>query len=81
MNAKLSPAVDLAHLTAQLGWGKGEEGAAPQMWTFLKPILPSLSLPIQLEGEAGLATCVNCPPLPLLAVSSQSLLQTDKIPL
>ena len=28
MNAKLSPAVDLAHLTAQLGWGKGEEGGS-----------------------------------------------------
>ena len=70
MNAKLSPAVDLAHLTAQLGWGKGEEGAAPQMWTFLKPILPDSPHPASMGGVGGgsleLGTCVNCPLLPLL---------------
>ena len=82
MNAKLSPAVDLAHLTAQLGWGKGEEGGSSPDVDIPQANPPlSLSLPIQLEGEAGLATCVNCPPLPLLAVSPHSLLQTDKLPL
>lgn len=43
-----SPAVDLAHFTGQLGWGKG--GGA-QMWTFLKPILPPPPHPPQGESS------------------------------
>ena len=82
MNAKLpEAAVDLAHLTAQLGWGKGEGGGScsPDV------DIPQATAPPIWEGvgedlgrrEEG-ATCVNCRLLPLRTVSSHSLLQTDK---